>query len=231
MVQQPKTRQEAEMLGMPKWQIDQMFPEEKQGGLLGQILGSGLLEPPEMQAKIDHYAAMPVEPEDKRGFWQGGDKITGRDAVAGLLAGVGDGLQNYYGGDGNAMQYLQAGRLNAAEMAREKAAEQAKMQQTMAILQQAYPNLSDAQRLAIATGNGNYSDFKQPQPTGTTRLIDESANWTEDQWRRFGVLNPVQGGDGRYYPRVIPNQDAPDFIPDEEMGGAASNGGGTFRRY
>lgn len=178
--------------------------------IIGQRMGLGLL------------GAEPVEPEDKRGFWQGGDKFTGRDALAGLLASVGDGLQNYYGGDGNAMGYLQAGRLSAAEMAREKAAEQEKMQQTMAILQQAYPNLNDAQRLAMATNNGNYSDFKPKDPKGLRPVAGPTGVfvWDADNER---FVPPPNGGDPRAY-----SGDEWEDIPDPR-GGGSGNAAGGFR--
>lgn len=72
---------------------------------------------------------MPKDP----GFWQGGDKFRFRDGLAGLLAAIGDGFAQSGGGEADSVDGLLGGRFNAMELAKKKAAEQAKLQQMMAV--------------------------------------------------------------------------------------------------
>lgn len=65
--------------------------------------------------------------QQQEGFWQGGDHFGGRDAIAGILAAVSDGLLRQYGGDGGAVQGLTGGRLSAIAMAKKKAEQDREM--------------------------------------------------------------------------------------------------------
>lgn len=64
------------------------------------------------------------EGQKRQSFWQGGDKFTARDGIAGALAAVGDGLNNWAnGGGGGATNMLVGGRINAMEEAKKARAQ------------------------------------------------------------------------------------------------------------
>lgn len=187
---------------------------------------------PETQAAIDEYAAMDglLAPPRPERFWQGGEKFGVKDGLAGLLAVFGDALARNAGGEGFAVQGLLGGRSSALDEFKKRAEQERKMQQTMALIQQAYPNLSPAQQQAMAAGVGAHADFKPPEPTGTTRLMQESKNWGPDDWSAFAKLNPVQGADGQYYPRNMGGGEIPTAPVGEltPIGGGTGNGAGGF---
>lgn len=88
------------------------MPKRKRG-LLGED-DYDLQVSPESQAALDRAAA--AAPEQKKGllgFWQGGDKFTARDGIAGLLAGIGDAFAREGGGEGTALSTLTGGRAKA----------------------------------------------------------------------------------------------------------------------
>jgi len=58
--------------------------------------------------------------ERRKGFWEGGDKFRGRDAIAGLLAAVGDAFAAQNDQEGYGVKSLLGGRLDAREYARER---------------------------------------------------------------------------------------------------------------
>lgn len=67
------------------------------------------------------------EPQGKGllGFWQGGDKFTARDGIAGLLAAVGDAFAQENGMEGSAVSGLTGGRAKAMAAAKAAEADQA----------------------------------------------------------------------------------------------------------
>ncbi len=157
--------------------------------------------------------AMSAPQERPQGFWQGGDKFRAKDGLAGILAVIGDVAAQQGGGQGGAVNMLASGRMQAAEAARK----------------------AQAAQIARQQGLEDYEAQKQidqrfrepPQPTGTTRLIDESANWTPQQWERFNQLNPVQGPDGRYYPRAtVPTVPVGPLTPLDDGGPTPPASGG-----
>jgi hypothetical protein len=77
---------------------------------------------PQAQAIMQGQAPMP----EQRSFWQGGGKFTGRDALAGALAAIGDGLRGWSGGPTGAIEGLMASRMAPAQEAAAMAAEQRK---------------------------------------------------------------------------------------------------------
>lgn len=80
---------------------------------------------------------MPAQEQQKpRSFWQGGDKFTLRDGIAGALAAVGDGLSNWSGGGGGAVNNLLQSRAAPAQQAAALAAEQRARAMEMADFQQ-----------------------------------------------------------------------------------------------
>lgn len=94
-----------------------MFKRKRKVGLLGENdypLEMGVEE----QAALDRAAAAPEEQKGLLSFFQGGDKFTGRDALAGLLAGIGDAFAQENGNEGAALSGLLGGRAKALAEAR-----------------------------------------------------------------------------------------------------------------
>lgn len=95
------------------------MPKRKRG-LLGE--DDYVLEvSPESQAALDRAAVAPEQKKGLLGFWQGGDKFTARDGIAGLLAGIGDAFDREGGGDGGALDALIGGRAKAFAEAKKQA--------------------------------------------------------------------------------------------------------------
>jgi hypothetical protein len=188
---QPRSRQEAQMLGVPAWQIDQMFPQEASGGLLGGLS-------PDTQSAVNDYAQMdgllaPQQEERPNRFWQGGEKVRGKDALAGLLAVISDAASTLGGGQGGAIDDLTGRRKSALDEFKEEAKQQRKMQEIMAIgqangmtpaqiqaqmaglkLQQPDEFERNAQRAGIAPGTPEYAEAARlrmiPEPFISTTL-------------------------------------------------------------
>ena len=80
------------------------------------------------------------KPKRPPGFWAGGDKFTGRDAIAGVLAAVGDAFAAQNDQRGYGVEGLLGGRLDARKLAQERADKQAELdaenQQRSTIAQQ-----------------------------------------------------------------------------------------------
>lgn len=214
------------MLGLPKWQIDAMFP-------VGGLLNAGQEASPERIEAIGGDPQGLLAPERPNGFWQGGEKIRGKDALAGLLAVISDTASQLGGNQGNAIEGLLGGRSSALDEFKKKAEQERKMQQTMALLQQAYPDLTDAQRMAMANNVGSYADFK-PESNPMLRDVQAWQKMTPEEKaaasEMYATRSPwrVAGADG------VPYQmnGAPDFLSDEDMaklGGGTGNGAGGFR--
>lgn len=148
--------------------------------------------------------------EKRKSFWQGGDKFTGRDAVAGLLAAVGDAFAAQNDQQGYGTEMLLGGRFRAMDEAKELEKERAKIQEQYEAGRGI--GMTDAEIRARRAG---LTPQQPEKPTGTTRLMEEAARWTPDQWALFGRLNPVEGPDGRYYPRVMDNMGPPQGAIDD----------------
>ena len=172
----------------------------------------------------------------QQGFWQGGDKFRGRDAIAGLLAAIGDGLMAQGGIQPSAAQGLLGGRADAMEMARKKAEEQAALAQQMAIARQAFPDMNDAQAAAIVQKIGNPSDFKPEAPPPMVRDVEAWQRMTPEQKAAAGEMystrSPwrVMGADK--VPYDMGNDGLPDILTDDDInklsGGDTGNGVGGF---
>lgn len=106
------------------------------------------------------------EGERPKRFWQGGDKFTGRDAIAGILAVIGDVAAQQSGGEPGAVDMLTGSRFGAIEQAR-KAQQQA--QEIAAARQRAQAaGLAAPQADMLAHGDAKYGDFRTA-PNDTER--------------------------------------------------------------
>lgn len=212
------------MLGLPKWQIDAMFPD---GGLLNAETS------PERIEAIGGEPQGLLAPARPNGFWQGGEKIRGKDALAGLLAVISDTASQLGGNQGNAIEGLLGGRSEALDEFKKKAEQERKMQQTMALLQQAYPDLTDAQRMAMATKVGDYADFK-PEANPMDRDLKTYQGWDENQRADYGRLQDMRnpwrfmGADGRPQTQSTAPLDPEEWEIVSGPGGGTGNGAGGF---
>lgn len=101
-------------------------------GLFGKSMKPDYMMPaysmPQSGTIMDGVNLGTPAPQQQRqpGFWQGGGKFTGRDALAGALAVIGDGLRGWSGGPTGAIEGLIAGRMAPQQQAAALAAEQRK---------------------------------------------------------------------------------------------------------
>lgn len=175
---------------------------------------------------------------DSGGFWQGQGKAKGGDILAGLLAVVGDTLTRNSGGEGFAVQGLLGQRMGALDEFKKNAEQERKLQQTIALIQQAYPNLSPAQQQAMATGVGDYADFK-PEANPMLRDVQAWQKMTPEEKAAAGEMYSTRspwrftGADGVPYQLNgggdIPSTPVGELTP---LGGGTGNGvsGFPFRR-
>jgi hypothetical protein len=177
------------------------------------------------------------DPMRQPGFWQGGDKFTGRDAVAGVLAVIGDGLSGWANGGGGAVQSLMASRMapqRLAEEQRQRAAELADFEHRERFKASlAPPPAPDAfdramERAGIAKGTPEYAKLAREHALRTAQGQDET------------VVVPIPGrgtfvGPRSELGRAIGvgggTQQPPETLPaDFFKGGTAGNSGGNFHR-
>lgn len=215
-------------LPMEKEQEEQML-RLLPPGLRGQIEQSqemgGLLSPEDEAARFEAIGGL-LAPERPQGFWQGGGKFGVKDGIAGLLAAAGDALMAQAGMGGGAVQGLAGTRMSAMDDLKKQAAQEQKMRELIAIGQA--NGLSEAQ---VRMQHAGLEGPKQPEPTGTEKLMQAAQGWGPEQWKLFGQLNPVQGADGRYYPREVPgNTDIGETLPPgwKMDGGGTGSGAGRF---
>lgn len=119
------------MFGMGRYGMD----EEERRRLAAMANRGGMAqEPIQMtqgaQRMLQSAPRMEEKPK-RQSYWQGGEKFTGRDALAGGLSVIGDALMNRSGGQGGMTQALIGGRFGAIQQAREAraAAERAMMEE------------------------------------------------------------------------------------------------------
>lgn len=185
----------------------------------------------QMQEAIGNEA--PKQP----GFWQGGDKFGGRDALAALLAIVGETADRQAGREGGAASALANNRLSAINAAKKQQQEQAQIRQDAQILMRAgYP---PEQAIAMATGNLKPSDVKGPEPTAAQRNTEWWMKASPAERAAYEQMNPIINN-GPYGQQVIPRGSLSGMgrqydpnewedIPDPRMGGATGNGPPSVR--
>lgn len=162
--------------------------------------------------------------EKEAGFWQGGDHFGGRDAIAGILAAIGDAFARQSGGEGWATQNLMGGRLSAIEMAK-------KAQQQQALMQAAQRKGLSADDVMLQQGG---IDLPKPEePTAFMRNEQYvGQKYGQDAGRAYAapaLYGTAQGPDGRYYPKTTPHLDPNEWEPIDE-GGPTSPASGNFPR-
>lgn len=120
-------------------------------GMFGKMFGgSGIVATPEQEEESRRMAAqlgIPYEEgtgpaqqtpqqapqEAPRGYWDGGGKIRGRDALAGALAGVSDAFAQAGGAQGGAVERLMGGRMSAMQEAKKRQEQQMQLAQMIAV--------------------------------------------------------------------------------------------------
>jgi hypothetical protein len=155
---------------------------------------AGLLSP-DTQAAVDSYAsrgllaqqeAEPLlgdAPEAPKGFWQGGRKFTGRDAIAGILATLGDAIATHNGRKGTAFDALTDSRTKGYD--------------AFAEAQRAYQRRQQIARLPGMTAREMLAYDADPKAWGghmadAISTHQAAANVNPGEQRLFG--NPNMGG-------------------------------------
>lgn len=176
----------------------------------------------------------PIEMAGNNGFWQGGDKFTGRDGIAGLMAVIGDALAQQGGGQGGAVDNLSGSRMSAIAMARKAQEQQAQM---MAARQRAIAaGVDPARAEMMANGDPNPAEWmpKHDDVPERARLAQWYQNASPQERAAFDQTNPIITGG--YGSTVVPRSSLPggldperyELIPDDN-GGPASRAPGSFR--
>lgn len=133
------------------------------------------------QAAINEYASAPQQ-KGLLGYWQGGDKFTGRDALGGLLAVIGDAFDREGGGKGETFDTMIAGRAKAFAEAK-KAGEREQLINAGIAAGRSRPEMD-----LIIGGAANYGDFKPAAPNDTERdyqfMIQTVGKDAADNWLR-----------------------------------------------
>lgn len=176
---------------------------------------------------------VPPMEEERQGFWQGGDKFTGRDGIAGILAVIGDALAQQGGGQGGAVDNLSGNRMFAIAMARKAQEQQA---QQAALMEAARARGINPADVTLAQGGLGSIIPKQDDLPERARLAQWYQNATPQERAAFDQTNPIITGG--YGSTVVPRSSLPDGLeplsPDEikrlglPEGGPASRAPGGF---
>lgn len=152
-------------------------------------------------------------PEEPRapGFWQGGKKFTGKDALAGVLAALGDAFSNQAGMPIGATQNLAGGRLSAIEEAKKRAAQAQEIEAARQRAQAA--GLTGPQAELMAYGDAKYSDLheKPPELPADARLAQWYQNAPPEQRAAFDQIRPIITNG--YGSSVVPRSSLPGSGP------------------
>lgn len=165
------------------------------------------------------------------GFWQGGERFGGRDALAGILAVIGDAFAQNGGGEGFATPMLMGNRLSAIEMAKKKAEEQEQQQALMEAARQRGINPAD---VTLAQGGLGGIIPKQGELPERARMAQWYQNASPQERAAFDQTNPIITNG--YGSAVVPRNALPggldpnryELIPDDE-GGPTQPASGGFR--
>ena len=218
--QEEESRRLAERFGMPYDTLERLEPDS----------------PVQMRGGWENdFTPMQQPAGGRQGFWQGGDKFTARDGIAGLLAAVGDAFAQQSGSQGYGVKGLLGGRLSAQKLAQEAQAAQA---QRAAKLQDYEAQKQIDQRYAAPEKPDAFTqtminagiDPKSPQGIDLYRQramtqampAPNLVGSPETGYRWLQPPAPSMGGGG-----------LPTFSEDDwnKAGGAGSNVGGNFRGW
>lgn len=133
----------------------------------------------------------PLQSTRRPGFWQGGNKFGTRDALAGILAAVGDAFAQRSGGRPMAVQNLTGGRLDALELARDA---QQKQAETLGRYQRAQAMGADPGRADMfAHGDLSGKDLLPQEPDLPERVRTSQwyMNATPEERVAFDTSNPI----------------------------------------
>lgn len=214
--------------------------------------------PQEMGVQDANFGGGGVQ-QKPRSFWQGGDKFTVRDGIAGALAAIGDGLSGWAGGGVGAVGGLLQGRMEPqrlAEEQRRRAAELADYRTKLGIQQEFATPEKDAFDRALANAG---IDPRSPQGVELYRQRAVTMAQGQPQEPRmltlpdgrtiFGTMDEIRGvlgGGGAQQgapsggmPRVTNRQEYDAIPPGTQYtdpngkvrtkGGTSGNVGGSFR--
>jgi hypothetical protein len=175
--------------------------------------------------------------EKPRSFFQGGDKFTGRDAIAGLLAAVGDAFANQSGMPVGATEGLLGGRLSARKLAEQERARAAVMERlTASGMDPADANILAGDDAAVRQTIGR--KYEPKSPPALQQNFEWWKNLPPEEQARFGQYQdvvrprwmtgpdglpyqmPTGGGGGGMPPGLDPNEW--EIVPDQ--GGAGLPG-------
>lgn len=218
------------LFGM-KWDRKRLMPGDPAQMTMQNIVEGDQVLPPDMQMPpMGTILGGESRMERLPGFYAGGDKFTGRDAIAGLLAAIGDGLSRNSGGEGNAMDNLGYMRLSAIKMAKEQAQQQALMEA--------------AQRRGLSPDDvtlqqGGIDMPKAPDLPERARLAQWYQNASPEERAAYDQTNPIITNG--YGSAVVPRSSFPsgldpnrwERLPDDEGGPTPQASGGFLgsRRF
>jgi hypothetical protein len=188
----------------------QGVPQEPMGGEIGYT--------PQAQRIMQGQAPMPQQ----QGYWQGGNRFTGRDAAAGALAAIGDGLHNWAGGRGGAIDNLMQSRAMPAQLAAQQQLMAAK--EAAELRQYGAKKEIDAQ-FAGGPKIGSFEWFQTAAPEQVQQYMqymDITSPAMATTWQGPTILPRSQlGGMG------VPSRPVGGLTP--VTGGTSGNAGGNFR--
>lgn len=184
--------------------LEQNNPFKRKRGLLNEDYNDFEMGP-EAQAALDRASVAPEsEKKGLLGFWQGGDKFTARDGIAGLLAAVGDAFAQENGMQGSAVSGLTGGRAKAMAAAKAAMAEQALA--------------ADAGKMGISPEQFRLMRAgvdlpKAPEAPEKARIAEWYRNATPEQQRAFDQTNPI-----------VTNGYGSTVVPRSSIGGGTAPG-------
>jgi len=157
-----------------------------------------------------------VTRERQPGYFAGGDGFSGRDALAGILAAVGDAFTQRGGGQPMAMQGLMGNRLSAVKMAQDRAQAEQDRQQGREDFSWQLSEKAKYETPDIPAAQKNYQWWDSLPPA-------EKAKYAQYQ----SVVNPkwITGADGR--PQQMTGGGLPQGYDPNEWEIVEGDGGGN----
>lgn len=160
-------------------------------------------------------------------YFQGGDKFTGRDALAGVLAAIGDAFAQRGGMQGGAMQNLTGGRMSALKMARDAQQAQLERQQGREDFEWELGKRAEYDKPTPYRWEDNAGNVWERGPDGQNQRIftDNIPKMYIQGDQALQISNPYAQQSQPALPQVGT------VMPDPRKGGGTGNGVGGFPRY